>query len=92
MVTLLVLGPVVLPEVQHRPAPEFDLGSALMSLVAVLMIVGGVKEGVAAGAEGKGVLLVLGGVAVGAAFLSRQRHLREPLRSLVRHSMTTVLF
>src|SRR5207249_11591853 len=41
---LLVLGPIVLPEYRAPDAGRLDLPSALMSLVAVLAVVFGIKQ------------------------------------------------
>jgi DHA2 family multidrug resistance protein-like MFS transporter len=79
---LLVLGPRVLPEFRNPVAGRLDVPSAVMSLVALLAIIFGLKQvaqdglGVAAGAS------ILAGLAVGVAFVRRQLGLADPLIDL----------
>jgi DHA2 family multidrug resistance protein-like MFS transporter len=72
MALLLVLGPRLLPE-QHSAGGRLDLGSAALSVAAVLVAVYGIKRG----AHGAPALAL--GVALGAAFWRRQRRLAHPL-------------
>jgi DHA2 family multidrug resistance protein-like MFS transporter len=82
MALLLVLAPIFLPEFRDESAGRLDLASALMSLVAVLAVIYGLKQM----AEGAGLLIglvpVLAGLAVGALFVRRQLTSAEPLLDL----------
>lgn len=74
MVLLLALGPVLLPEFRHPNPGRFDLGSAALSLAAVLPIIYGIKkiaEDVAV--SWQSVLPIVAGVVLGLVFLRRQR-------------------
>jgi DHA2 family multidrug resistance protein-like MFS transporter len=82
MALLLVVGPRLLPEYRDPSPGRFDVGSAVMSLVAVLAVVYGVKhfasndfDFVVAAAVG------LGGL-VGFLFVWRQRRLEDPFLDL----------
>jgi len=79
---LLVLGPVVLPEYRDPDAGRLDLPSAIMSLVAVLAIIFGLKElaqdGIGAIAVGSMAL----GVSVGIVWIRRQLRLADPMIDL----------
>ncbi|MFI6079962.1 MFS transporter [Streptomyces sp. NPDC051217] len=82
MVILLVLGPVLLPEHRDEQAGKLDFGSAVMSLVAVLSVVYGLKLVAEDGFGLQPVAFVLLGLAVGYAFVRRQRSLADPLLDL----------
>ncbi len=82
MVLLLVLGPILLPEFRDPNAGRLDLVSAAMSLAAVLLVILGLKE---FAQDGLGILpafAVAVGLALGLAFLRRQRALPYPLIDL----------
>ncbi|MGA5703610.1 MFS transporter [Peterkaempfera bronchialis] len=82
MVMLLVLGPLLLPESRNPAAGRFDLLGSALSLGAVLPTVWGLKQ---LAADGPGLLpavAVAAGLAVGAAFLHRQRTRPEPMIDL----------
>jgi MFS transporter, DHA2 family, multidrug resistance protein len=79
MVLLLALGPFLLPESRDPAAGRIDLASAAMSLVAVLAVVFGIKRAAEHGPEWVAALSVAIGLAIGAAFIRRQRGLRDPL-------------
>jgi MFS transporter, DHA2 family, multidrug resistance protein len=82
MVLLLALGPVLLPEYRDPDAGRPDLVSAAMSVAAVLAVIFGIKQ---IAQDGLGLLppgLILAGVAIGAAFVRRQRRLPDPLIDL----------
>jgi DHA2 family multidrug resistance protein-like MFS transporter len=79
---LLVLGPRLLPEFREPAAGRPDLFSAALSLVAVLAVIYGLKQAAQDGVGWLPVLSIVAGLAVGAAFLRRQRALREPLIDL----------
>lgn len=82
MVLLLIIGPMLLPEVADPGAGRPDLLSALVSLVTMLAVVFGFKQF----AEGSSGLLPWACMALGAGlgwiFVRRQRTLRHPLLDL----------
>jgi DHA2 family multidrug resistance protein-like MFS transporter len=85
MALLLLVGRSLLPEVREarsEAAGPLDFASAAMALVAVLLVIFGFKQiaqhGVAPGA----LVAIAAGLAVGAAFVRRQRTLRHPLVDL----------
>ncbi len=82
MALLLVLGPRLLPEFRDPDAGSLDLASAGLSLVAVLTIIYGLKHVAQDGMGWAPLLFVLGGGAIGARFLRRQRTLTDPLIDL----------
>jgi MFS transporter, DHA2 family, multidrug resistance protein len=82
MGALLVLGPIVLPEYKDPKAGRLDLVSALMSLVAVLALVFGLKQ---IAQDGFGVLpvgAIVVGLVVGALWIRRQRTSSDPMIDL----------
>lgn len=79
MVLLLVLGPLLLPEFRDPEAGPLDLASALLSLVAVLAAVYGIKTIATDGLVAAGLLPLLAGVALGWVFVRRQSRLAHPL-------------
>jgi MFS transporter, DHA2 family, multidrug resistance protein len=82
MVLLLVLGPRLLPEFRDPDAGAFDIASVVLSLVAVLAVIYGLKQMAQDGfAWGPG-LFIAAGLAVGVAFLRRQQTLANPLIDL----------
>lgn len=82
MALLLAVGPFLLPEFRDPDAGRMDIASAVMSLAAVLAVIYGMKSFAAEGAGWTPALFVVAGLALGAAFLSRQRRLAEPLIDL----------
>ena len=82
MVLLLVLGPLLLPEYRDPKAGRLDLTSAAQSLVAVLLVIYGLKRVAEHGPGWLAVAAIAGGFAVGAAFVRRQRALADPLIDL----------
>jgi DHA2 family multidrug resistance protein-like MFS transporter len=83
MVLLLALGPALLPKdrPERRPAP-LDVVSVALSLAAILPAVYGIKELARHGLEPTPLAALIVGLLVGAAFLRRQRMLRDPLVDL----------
>ena len=79
MALLLVLGPVLLPEFRDPEAGRLDLASAGLSLAAVLAVVYGLKQIAQDGAGWLPALTIVAGIAVGVAFMLRQRKLADPL-------------
>jgi MFS transporter, DHA2 family, multidrug resistance protein len=82
MVLLLILGPVLLPEYRDPHAGRLDLGSAALSLAAVLAVVYGLKQLALDGPGWPPTLSILAGLALGVVFVRRQRVLAEPLLDL----------
>jgi DHA2 family multidrug resistance protein-like MFS transporter len=82
MALLLVLGPLLLPEFRDPAAGRPDLLSAALSLVAVLAVIYGLKQIAQDGLEWPSVVSIVGGLALGYAFLRRQRQLADPLIDL----------
>lgn len=82
MVLLLIVGPILLPEYRDPNAGRLDVTSAALSLVAVLAMVYGLKQIASDGAAWLPIAAILAGLAVGAAFVVRQRRLADPLLDL----------
>jgi len=82
MVLLLALGPVLLPEYRDPEAGRLDLVSAVLSLVAVLAVIYGLKIVAEDGVGWPPALSIVTGIVVGAMFLWRQRTLTDPLLDL----------
>ncbi|MEO8023557.1 MFS transporter [Polaromonas sp.] len=82
MVLLLVLGPVLLPEYKDPQAGRLDLPSAAQSLAAVLAVIYGLKRIAEGGVDTVSLVCVAAGVAMGMAFVRRQRRLASPLIDL----------
>ena len=82
MVLLLAVGPVLLPEYRDPQAGRIDLVSAALSLIAVLAVIYGLKQIAEAGLGWLPILSVAAGLAVGIAFVRRQRKLADPLIDL----------
>jgi DHA2 family multidrug resistance protein-like MFS transporter len=82
MALLLVLGPIVLPEYRDENAGRLDLISAVMSLVAVLSMIFGLKQIAQDGIGWLPVSSVLVGLVVGALFVRRQLTLADPMIDL----------
>ena len=79
MALLLILGPVLLPEYRNPQAGPLDLGSALLSLLSVLLAVYGLKLLAQDGFSWLRALTVVGGLLLGGLFVWRQRRLTDPL-------------
>jgi MFS transporter, DHA2 family, multidrug resistance protein len=79
MAVLLALGPRLLPEYKDPDAGRLDLVSAVLSLVAVLAVVFGLKQIAQDGLSGPAAAAVLVGLAVGVVFVRRQRRLADPM-------------
>jgi MFS transporter, DHA2 family, multidrug resistance protein len=76
---LLALGPRLLPESRDPAGGGLDLLSAALAVSAVLATVYGIKRSAAHGLGAVPALSIAAGVALGAAFATRQRRLRDPL-------------
>src|SRR5918994_1238356 len=79
MAALLILGPRVLPEYKDPEAGRLDVLSAGMSVIAVLAVIYGLKEIAQDGLGAGPVAAIVGGLAVGVAFVVRQRRLPDPM-------------
>jgi len=87
MVMLLALGPVLLPRTEGRRGVPFDLFGSVLSLLAVLPAVFGVKQWAAEGFDLRWIACVLVGIAFGVLFVRRLNTHPHPLvpRRLVRN-------
>jgi MFS transporter, DHA2 family, multidrug resistance protein len=82
MILLLALGPFLLPEFRNPDAGQLDLPSAALSLGAVLPVIYGLKAIAADGFAWRPALAIAAGLAIGVAFVRRQRALPDPLIDL----------
>ncbi len=89
MVLLLVLGPMLLPEYRDPDAGRIDLVSAGQSLIAILLMIYGMKHIAEDGVSFPAVGTILAGLAIGFLFVVRQRRLDDPLIDLALFSRRT---
>ncbi|MFJ5720565.1 MFS transporter [Streptomyces sp. NPDC093149] len=82
MVLLLLAGPFLLPEFRSDQAGRLDLGSVGLSLVAVLLMVYGIKQLTVEGAPVVATTALAIGAAFGLLFVRRQLRLETPLLDL----------
>jgi DHA2 family multidrug resistance protein-like MFS transporter len=82
MALLLVLGPLVLPEFRDPEAGRLDLASAVMSLLAVLSVIFGLKQIAQDGVGWLAVASILIGLGLAALFVRRQLVLADPIVDL----------
>jgi DHA2 family multidrug resistance protein-like MFS transporter len=82
MVALVLLGPAFLPEFRNPQPGRFDLTSVVLSLVALLPLIYGIKELARAGWEVLPVVSLVVGIVVGYLFVRRQRRLADPMLDL----------
>jgi MFS transporter, DHA2 family, multidrug resistance protein len=82
MLLLLVVAPVLLPEFRDPKAGRLDLFSAALSLAAVLSVIYGLKRVAEGGGGWSPAVTILAGLALGVAFVRRQRTLADPLIDL----------
>ncbi|HMF70061.1 MAG TPA: MFS transporter, partial [Flavitalea sp.] len=82
MVLLLVLGRIYLPEYRDPEAGDLDFFSAILSLVAVLSVIFGLKKIAENGLGWLPLVSILTGVIIGMLFLRRQKKLSNPLMDL----------
>ncbi|WP_344600379.1 MFS transporter [Streptomyces glaucus] len=82
MVLLLVTGPVLLPEYKDENAGRIDLASVVLSLLAILPVVYGVKEIAKHGPQAGSVVAIVVGVVFGHVFSRRQLRLDDPMLDL----------
>ncbi|GGX03585.1 MFS transporter [Pigmentiphaga litoralis] len=82
MALLLIVGPSLLPEYKDPNAGRIDLVSVALSLFAVLSIIYALKQLAEHGLHTLPLALLAAGVAVGTAFIRRQKTLAYPLLDL----------
>jgi MFS transporter, DHA2 family, multidrug resistance protein len=82
MALLLAIGPRLMPEYKDPNPGRLDLASAALSLGAVLAVIYGIKAIATEGVGVPSVAPVLAGLALGAAFVDRQRRLPDPMIDL----------
>ena len=82
MAVLLLAGPVLLPEFRSDRAARLDPASAAASLVAVLLIVYGIKQLTVESVPVVPAVALLAGAATGWLFVRRQLRLQTPLLDL----------
>ena len=82
MVLLIIVGPILLPEFKDPQARRLDIPSAALSLVAVLLVIFGLKRFAADGLSWLAGLSAAAGVLVGMVFIHRQRRLDDPFIDL----------
>jgi MFS transporter, DHA2 family, multidrug resistance protein len=82
MALLLILGPRFLPEYRDPDAGRPDLASAALSLATVLAVIFGLKQIAQDGLAWLSALSMVAGLAVGWAFVQRQRRLSDPFIDL----------
>ncbi len=82
MILLLLLGPLLLPEYRDPKAGRLDIVSALLSLLAVLAVIFGLKKIAENGLGWLPGLSIVAGLLIGILFLKRQKKLADPLIDL----------
>ncbi len=82
MLLLLILGPRLLPEYKDPNAGRLDIPSAVLSLVAILAAIFGLKQFAQNGLGWLAVFSIALGLGIGAVFVRRQRRLDDPLIDL----------
>jgi MFS transporter, DHA2 family, multidrug resistance protein len=79
---LLILGPRLLPEYRDPNPGPIDVVSAAMSLAAILAAIYGLKQIAQDGIDTVAVASIVLGLAIGVAFVRRQRRLPDPFIDL----------
>ena len=79
MVLLLILGPRTLPEYRDPNAGRLHIGSAVMSLLAILSLVFGLKQIAQDGIGPLAIASIVAGVVLGALFVRQQLRLDSPI-------------
>jgi len=79
MLLLLALGPILLPEYRDPQAGRVDALSVACSLASVLATIYGLKQIAQHGWNWTAAAAIAAGLAIGTAFVRRQRHLAYPL-------------
>lgn len=83
MLLFVILGPLLLPEFKDPGASRMDLFSALLSLLAILSVIYGVKH-IAENArlEMVSIIAIIVGLVLAGVFIRRQQKLADPLIDL----------
>jgi DHA2 family multidrug resistance protein-like MFS transporter len=89
MIVLLAVGPFLLPEYRDPNAGKPDPLSAALSLVAVLLIIYGLKKIAQDGVSSEAIATILAGLVIAAVFVRRQKRLADPLIDLRLFSIPT---
>ncbi len=79
VLVLLVAAPLVLPESRNPAAGRLDLPSVVLSVVAMLPLVLGIKSVASHGVDPVGLGALVLGVAMAVTFVRRQHRLTHPL-------------
>jgi DHA2 family multidrug resistance protein-like MFS transporter len=82
MALLMVLGPIVLPEYRDPNAGRLDLVSVVLSLIAILAVIFGLKTIAQDGIGLVPVSSILGGLVFAVVFARRQLTLSDPMIDL----------
>lgn len=82
MALLVLAGPRLLPEFRSDDAGRPDVVSVALAMGTILPVVYGLKELASHGAGPLPLAAIVGGLAVGRAFVARQRRLAQPLLDL----------
>jgi MFS transporter, DHA2 family, multidrug resistance protein len=82
MLGLLVAGPRLLPEYRDPQPGRLDLVSVALSLAAVLTVIYGIKSLATGGISAGAIAITAAGLALGIAFVARQRRLADPMLDL----------
>ncbi|MFF0579147.1 MFS transporter [Streptosporangium saharense] len=83
MVVVLIAGPLLLPEFRPPQAGKLDLVSVLLSMLAILPVVYGIKTlATGNGTATVSVVAILVGLVFAIVFVRRQLHLDNPLLDL----------
>jgi MFS transporter, DHA2 family, multidrug resistance protein len=82
MVLLLGLGPLLLPEFRDPEAGHVDVVSAVLSMVAVLPVIYGLKQIAQNGPGWPPAFSIAAGIVAGVVFVRRQTTLADPLIDL----------
>jgi DHA2 family multidrug resistance protein-like MFS transporter len=82
MLALLVLAPVLLPEFRDPNAGTLDIPSAMLSLLAILSVIYGIKRIAQDGVTAISIVTIAAGTLLGIVFVRRQRRLTHPLIDL----------
>jgi MFS transporter, DHA2 family, multidrug resistance protein len=82
ILVLLITAPLLLPEYHSKEKRQLDLASVALSLLTMLPIVYGIKEGAKNGPEFGTLAALVIGVLFGSVFVRRQRRLTHPLLDL----------
>ncbi|MFI6474444.1 MFS transporter [Streptomyces sp. NPDC050516] len=82
MLLLLILAPLLLPEVRQPSSGRFDWPSAVLSLAGLLPVIQGVKELARNGVALPPILMIMAGFGLLYVFVRRQSRLAHPLVDL----------